>query len=164
MEFELNHLQQPVGMAIRDWTPPAFMQPQVMAGRLCRLEPLNTEQHAEALYQAYSLDREGRNWTYLPYGPFAALEDYLVQARHAEASRDPQYYAIIEEAGNRPVGIAAYLRIDPAAGSIEVGGLNFSPLMQRTPVATEAMYLMMKRAFDSGYRRYEWKCNALNEP
>jgi RimJ/RimL family protein N-acetyltransferase len=62
------------------------------------------------------------------------------------------------------VGIASYLRIDPHNGSIEVGHINYSPLLQRTPAATEAMYLMMKNAFDLGYRRYEWKCNALNAP
>jgi RimJ/RimL family protein N-acetyltransferase len=70
----------------------------------------------------------------------------------------------VELATGRPVGVASYLRINPAWGSIEVGGLHFSPRMQRSPIATEAMFLMMQRAFELGYRRYEWKCDALNAP
>src|SRR5260370_41161988 len=78
------------------------------------------------------------------------------------AGTDPQFHAVVDLGGGKAVGLASYLRIDPAAGSIEVGHINYSPLLQRTPAATEAMYLMMKRAFDLGYRRYEWKCDALN--
>ena len=77
---------------------------------------------------------------------------------------DPLFFAIISNQTGKAVGVCAYLRIDPANGSIEVGHLNFSPLMQRTPIATEAMWLMMREAFALGYRRYEWKCNALNLP
>ena len=77
---------------------------------------------------------------------------------------DPLFYAILDQATNRAVGVAGYLRIDPRNGSIEVGHLGYSPLLQRTPAATEAMYLMMARAFELGYRRYEWKCDSLNEP
>jgi RimJ/RimL family protein N-acetyltransferase len=80
------------------------------------------------------------------------------------ASDDPLFYAIVEPTEETAVGVASYLRIDPISGSIEVGHLRFSPLLQRTPAATEAMYLMMKHAFDLGYRRYEWKCDALNAP
>jgi RimJ/RimL family protein N-acetyltransferase len=77
---------------------------------------------------------------------------------------DPLFYAIVDLAKGEAVGVASYLRINPSIGSIEVGHINYSPLLQRTPAATEAMYLMMARAFDLGYRRYEWKCNALNAP
>ena len=79
-------------------------------------------------------------------------------------SNDPLFFAIIDQSTNCAVGVASYLRIDPNSGSIEVGHINYSPLLQRTPGATEAMYLMMKNAFELGYRRYEWKCNALNAP
>lgn len=75
---------------------------------------------------------------------------------------DPMFHAIIDVASGRAVGVAAYMRIEPKMGSIEVGHIHFSPLLQRTPGATEAMCLMMKRAFELGYRRYEWKCDALN--
>jgi RimJ/RimL family protein N-acetyltransferase len=77
---------------------------------------------------------------------------------------DPYFFAVLDRATGQPVGVASYLRIDPAAGAIEVGHINFSPRAQRTSVATEAMFLMMRHAFALGYRRYEWKCDALNAP
>ena len=136
-----------------------------MAGRLCRLQPLEAGQHTEALFEAHALDAEGRNWTYLPYGPFASLEALASLVRSFEASEDPLFFAVMDLATERAVGWASYLRLNPEMGSIEVGHLAYSPLLQRTPAATEAMYLMMRRAFDElGYRRYEWKCNSLNEP
>jgi len=136
-----------------------------MVGRLCRLEPLEASRHAEALYETHALDAEGRNWTYLPYGPFASSEGLAVWIRSVEKSEDPLFFAIIDLPTQRAIGWASYLRIDPAMGSIEVGHLAYSPVLQRTPAATEAMYLMMRRAFDElRYRRYEWKCNSLNAP
>ena len=136
-----------------------------MEGRLCRLEPLQASRHADALYEAHALDAEGRNWTYLPYGPFASPEDLARWIESVESSEDPLFFAIIDLATQQPTGWASYLRIDPTMGTIEVGHLAYSPALQRTPTATEAMYLMMRRAFDElGYRRYEWKCNDRNEP
>jgi RimJ/RimL family protein N-acetyltransferase len=135
-----------------------------MEGRLCRVEPLSPARHAAELHSAYALDAEGRNWTYLPYGPFATLAEFRSALDAASAGSDPLFHAIVERASEKAVGVASYLRIAPADGTIEVGHLNFSPLLQRTPAASEAMYLMMKRAFDLGYRRYEWKCDALNAP
>ena len=135
-----------------------------MQGRFCRLEPLNVEVHARALHEANTLDREGRNWTYLPYGPFDGFDSYHAWLSKMSAGSDPLFYVIVDQPSNQVVGLAAYLRIDPANGSIEVGHLNFSPLLQQKPAATEAMFLMMQMAFTLGYRRYEWKCNALNEP
>jgi RimJ/RimL family protein N-acetyltransferase len=136
-----------------------------MEGRLCRLEPLSAERHAEALYAAHSADNEGRNWTYLPYGPFTSAEDIAAWASERESSEDPLFFTIIDCASSQPVGVASYLRIEPAMGCIEVGHLAYSPALQRTPAATEAMYLMMRRAFDElGYRRYEWKCDSHNAP
>jgi len=133
-----------------------------MIGRLCRVEPLDPARHAAELHDANMRDASQRNWDYLPYGPFATLEDYTAWATAVAAAADPMFHAIVDLATGRAVGVASYLRIDPPAGSIEVGHINFSPQLQRTIAATEAMYLMMKRAFDLGYRRYEWKCNALN--
>jgi RimJ/RimL family protein N-acetyltransferase len=103
-------------------------------------------------------------WTYLPYGPFATLDSYHVWAMDVCKRPDPMFYAIVDKTTDRAVGVASYLRIDPAAGSIEVGHINYSPLLQRTPAGTEAMFLMMERAFALGYRRYEWKCDSLNAP
>ena len=133
-----------------------------MAGRTCRVEPLDVDHHASDLFAADSLDRDGVSWAYLPYGPFQTPGAYIEWMTAAVSKDDPFFHAIIDRATNAPVGVASYLRIDPAAGSIEVGHIHYSPKLQRTVAATEAMYLMMKRAFELGYRRYEWKCHALN--
>lgn len=162
--WELNVLEQPVGVALPDWQPPPFIPHQMLEGRFCCLEPLDVARHAEALHAANALDREGRNWTWLPYGPFADFAAYSAWLEKMAALRDPQFYVITAAGTGQALGVAAFMRIYPAHGIVEVGHLNFSPLLQRKPAATEAMYLMMRRAFALGYRRYEWKCNALNTP
>jgi RimJ/RimL family protein N-acetyltransferase len=102
-------------------------------------------------------------WTYMGYGPFARLDTYTAWAESAAASEDPLFHAIVDQATGKAVGVAAYLRVEPGVGVIEVGHIAYSPILQRTPAATEAMYLLMRRVFDElGYRRYEWKCDALN--
>ena len=133
-----------------------------MKGRFCVLEAIDPARHADDLYRANFLDREGRNWTYLPYGPFESMDAYRAWMTETCLGKDPMFFAIVDSSTGRAVGVCSYLRIDPRSGSIEVGHLNYSPLLQRKPAATEAMALMMERAFDTGYRRYEWKCNALN--
>lgn len=158
----LNQLGQPIGPAVSGWTPPPHPRRDPLQGRYCRLEPLSTARHARALCEANALDRDGRMWTYLYSGPFATLEEFTAWLSLREASTDPLFFAIVDEATGQATGIASYLRIDPANGVIEVGHLAFSPVLQRTRAATEAMYLMMKHAFELGYRRYEWKCDALN--
>lgn len=164
MNLEVNSLGQPIGFLVPDWKPVARPVHKPLSGRFCKLVPLNTAQHAADLYAANALDAEGRNWTYLPYGPFDSFLSYSSWLDKFNTTSDPLFFAIVSHATGKAVGVASFMRIDPANGSIEVGHLNFSPLMQRTPVATEAMYLMMKEAFALGYRRYEWKCNALNMP
>jgi len=103
-------------------------------------------------------------WTYLPYGPFESPDGYRDWVTERSRDSDPLFLAIVDGATGLATGVASYLRIDSGNGSIEVGHLAYSPLLQRTPAATEAMYLMMRHAFELGYRRYEWKCNALNTP
>lgn len=164
MHEQTNHLGQPIGFPLPGWTPPPRPPRERMAGRYCRVEPLEPERHAADLFAANSLDTEGRMWTYLAVGPFATLDEYLAWMRASCRGDDPLFFAIVAQDSGRAVGLASYLRIDPKSGSIEVGHLAFSPLLQRTRAATEAMYLMMRRAFELGYRRYEWKCDALNEP
>src|SRR5262249_50597040 len=136
----------------------------VMRGRFCRLEPLSIEKHSQQLFEADRLDAEGKSWTYLSYGPFATIQEYRQWMTETCTGNDPVFFAIIEPKTGRAVGAASYLRIAPAGGSIEGGHIHYSPLLQRQPAATEAMYLMMKHAFELGYRRYEWKCDALNAP
>lgn len=156
-----NTLGQPVDNEVPDWTPPLRPTRETLRGQYCRLEPLVLE-HAPALHAAHQADREGANWTYLPAEPYPTEAAYAAWVRDAAISPDPLHYTIVTEKG--PVGTASLMRIAPAAGSIEVGYITYSPLLQRTRASTEAMYLMMKWSFDAGYRRYEWKCNALNIP
>lgn len=160
----VNELGQPIGFAVPDWRPPPRPPRQALAGRFCRVEPIDPDRHAADLFAANALDADGGGWTYLPYGPFATLAEYRAWMEAACLGDDPLFFAIVDAATARAVGVASWLRIEPAMGAIEVGHLRFSPLLQRRPAATEAMYLMMKRAFELGYRRYEWKCDALNAP
>jgi RimJ/RimL family protein N-acetyltransferase len=164
MQQVSNVLGQPVGLPLSNWSPPGFPSREPMDGRFCRLEPFNPSLHAAALYQANRIDIEGRMWTYLPYGPFDTLDSYRAWAEDVCSRSDPLFFAILERMTGKPLGVASYLRIDPPNGSIEVGHLSYSPLLQRASAATEAMFLMMERAFSLGYRRYEWKCDALNGP
>ncbi|WP_051560235.1 GNAT family N-acetyltransferase [Marinobacterium jannaschii] len=164
LKSRLNPLGQPVGLDL-DWQPCQWPPRTVSAGRFCRIEPLQPELHAEALFEAFASDRDGRNWTYLPCGPFEQLSEFRLWLESACLGDDPLFYAIVDQRSGRAVGMASYLRIAPAVGVIEVGHIHFSPLLQRTPLATEAMFLMMQRVFDElGYRRYEWKCDAQNGP
>ncbi len=135
-----------------------------MSGRYCCVEPLDPARHADDLFRANALDATGRNWTYMNYGPFPTLDAYRSWIHAYCLGNDPLFHAIVDSASGRAVGVASYMRIDPRNGSIEVGHINYSPLLRRKPAATETMYLMMKRAFELGYRRYEWKCDALNAP
>ena len=162
-----NALGQPIGDPVAGWVPPLPPLRQVLEGRYCRLEPLDAHRHAASLHAASALDVDHRHWTYLAYGPWASLDAYAAWVAQMAASDDPLFYAVVvggPASEPQAVGVASYLRIMPASGSIEVGHINFSPLLQRTPAATEAMYLMMRYAFELGYRRYEWKCDALNAP
>ena len=156
-----NELGQPLSEALPDWTKPPRPDRRPISGNWCALEPLD-KHHGPGLYEALKVDRDGDTWTYMPNGPFSgysAYEDWLLGACK---SQDPLQFAIIVD--GKPLGTASFLRIEPDAGSIEVGYITYSPALQRTRAATETMYLMMKWAFDAGYRRYEWKCNALNAP
>ncbi len=160
--IQTDPLDQPMGFRVEGWRPAQRPPRDPMIGRTCRVEPLDPAIHAAQLHAANSLDAAGRNWTYLPYGPFATFDDYVSWLTGVTSAADPMFHAVVDLETNAAVGVASYLRIDPVAGSIEVGHINYSPKLQRTIAATEAMYLMMKRAFELGYRRYEWKCNALN--
>tara|TARA_R110002126_G_scaffold201238_1_gene348703 strand:+ start:6429 stop:7139 length:711 start_codon:yes stop_codon:yes gene_type:complete len=163
MTEHYNSLGQPIGAPVPDWKPVERPPRTVMIGLYCRLEPVNVQHHASELFEAFSTDSENRIWTYLPYGPFGSeteLADWMVATCMGD---DPLFHAIIDNASGKAVGVASFLRIDPVNGSIEVGHINYSPLLQKTPAATEAMFLLMRRVFSQlGYRRYEWKCDALN--
>jgi RimJ/RimL family protein N-acetyltransferase len=158
-----NELGQPIGapVSFEGARPPSM---QALEGRFCRLEKLQVA-HSRTLYEALAADTSGALWTYLSESAPADQTALKAWVERASKSADPAFYALIERSSGRCLGRAAYLRIAPSAGSIEVGSILYAPSLQRTPVATEAMYLMMQHAFaDLGYRRYEWKCDSLNEP
>jgi RimJ/RimL family protein N-acetyltransferase len=144
------------------WAPsglPANAAPQPARGRYATLAP-PTPEHASALFQR---TREASLWDYLPEGPFADEAAFADAWARKVLSPDPLFYTIL--VNDQPLGHASLMRIDPPNGSIEVGHILYSPALQRTPAATEAQYLLARYIFDAlGYRRYEWKCNALNTP
>ncbi|WP_415404561.1 GNAT family N-acetyltransferase [Tateyamaria sp. SN3-11] len=157
----MTGLYTPHATPVPGWTPPPAPDDQSgLTGVYCQLEPLVAETQAALLYRSYV--GQDHVWDYLPYGPFSSSSQYHRWVREVEQDPDLQFYAIRNIASGAYEGVASYLRIAPAAGSIEVGHINFSPALQKTRAGTEALYLMMAWAFDAGYRRFEWKCNALN--
>lgn len=150
----------PIGKALPDWRGCDRLPDTRLIGRTCAIAPYKRA-YASGLFDAYSKD-DGRSWTYLPWGNFASADDVDETIEIYQKDRGFHTFAILK--GNRPVGHASFMRYDMPNGSVEVGGVTFSPELQRSIVATEAMYLMMKHAFDHGYRRYEWKCDQLNIP
>ncbi|MDQ2092755.1 GNAT family N-acetyltransferase [Rhodobacteraceae bacterium 10Alg 79] len=160
---QLNPLGQPIGDPIHGTFPRPRPERTLRTGRYCALVPLAID-HAPALHTAYERAPDGRGWTYLPNGPYESARDYEAWVAEAVVSRDPLFFTV-EDPEGQPMGTCSYLRIAPEAGVIEVGFINFSPLMQQSRASTEAMFLMMAHAFDDlGYRRYEWKCDTLNAP
>jgi RimJ/RimL family protein N-acetyltransferase len=133
-----------------------------MEGRYARIEPLDPDRHAADLFDANRAS--DAIWDFLPYGPFETLDAYRGWMARTCLGDDPLFHAIVDKAHGRAVGVASYLRIAPEAGSIEVGHINYAPTLQRTRAGTNAMALLMERAFALGYRRYEWKCDAANLP
>ncbi len=159
----VNDLGQPIGEDVDGWAPPPFPPAVTLAGRYCTLEPLAVS-HARDLYEELHRDGSGAQWTYMAYGPFTDGEAFGSFVEAVVADRSTVTYALTDPAG-RAQGMASYLRVKPAIGSIEVGSVIFGSALQRTAGATEAMYLMARNAFDDlGYRRYEWKCDSLNAP
>lgn len=160
----VNDLGQPIGEPIPDWQPRPFPSGTVLSGRYCRLEPL-VSRHVPSLHDSLNVrDRSGRRWTYMPCGPFHDAGEFAAVVDALIADPAIVMLAVIDLRTGQPEGMAGWARIEPTIGSIEVGGVIYSPDLQRTPAATEAMYLMARHVFDDlGYRRYEWKCDALNE-
>ncbi|OZI31549.1 GNAT family N-acetyltransferase [Bordetella genomosp. 10] len=160
-----NEYGQPIGAALPDWSPRPEPAGVTLQGSHCKLEPLDAERHAADLHAAYQAAPDGRDWTYLSVERPATLEEFTRYAENAARSSDPRHYAVIDLRTGKAVGTLSLMRITPAAGVIEVGHVTFSPLLKRTPISTEAQYLLMAYVFDQlGYRRYEWKCDSLNAP
>ena len=157
----VNEFGQPVGPPLPDWKPPPTPHREPMTGRFCRLDPLDPAAHAADLYAAYAAG-DGRSWTYLSCGPFSTFDSFRAWLEDVAKGNDPFFFAVIDLSTGKAAGMASYLRIAPASGSIEVGHIHVASSLQRRPASTEAMFLMMRWAFEAGYRRYEWKCDSLN--
>ena len=163
--LSINALAQPIGPELKNWQASAPPERTVMQGQYCDLQPLDPLVHAAELFAAFAEDSEGRNWTYLLSDPIAEFEDFQQWLVDSCCSQDPLFYVVIDKTTSRAVGMAALMRIVPETGVIEVGNIHFSRSLQKTAMATEAMFLMMQRVFDQlGYRRYEWKCDNCNAP
>ncbi|CAN7525625.1 GNAT family N-acetyltransferase [Variovorax paradoxus] len=160
-----NAYGQPVGPLLPGWTARPLPPRRAIEGRYCVLEPLDAARHADDLHAAYAQAPDGRDWTYLGVERPAHLAGTRAHIERAARSADPMHFAVVDRQSGRAIGTLALMRIDPANGAIEVGSVNFSPLLKHTPMSTEAQHLLMKLAFDElGYRRYEWKCDNFNEP
>jgi RimJ/RimL family protein N-acetyltransferase len=161
---QFNQFGQPVGDELIDWQPRPHPERVELNGRYCTLTPLRPE-HAAALFAAYQLAEDTRSWTWLLREPDANVEAFTAWVESVCALSDPIHFAVIDNQTQAPVGTLALMRIDPKNGVVEVGHVHFSPLLSRTPMSTEAQYLLMRYVFEVlGYRRVEWKCNSLNEP
>ncbi len=160
-----NEFGQAIGDPVPGWSPRPVPSRAPLEGRYCRLEPIDADRHGPDLFAANTSAPDGRAWTYLFEEPFTQYEAFRAHLKKAEASSDPLFFAVVDAKTGLAVASLSLMRIDPTHGVIEVGHVNYSPLVQLTPAATEAQYLLMKLAFDTlGYRRFEWKCDSLNAP
>ena len=136
-----------------------------LPGRYVSMEPLDPDTHGDGIWKASGGEANAHLWQWMPDGPFPDREGFDTSLANKKASEDPLFFAIVDTVTGEALGMASFLRIDPRHRVIEVGSIMYGPALQRSRQGTEAMFLMMRYAFDElGYRRYEWKCNALNEP
>ena len=145
-----------------DWQPVARPGRINHQGRFVRLEPLDVSVHAASLHRALH-DGDPKLWDYLRVGPFPERADFDVGLAELSADDSELFFTVVDPRSGEALGFLALLRIDEVNGSIEIGWIAFGAAMQRTPMSTEAVYLLAKHAFDLGYRRVEWKCNSVNE-
>ena len=157
---------RPVGAIVDPLPPGNKPDRRILFGRWVRLEPVSVAAHGNALFESFAgKDPEARLWTYMGYGPFADRAAFLAWLQQREAARDPWFYAFIPRSDQRAAGMGAFMRHDGPNGVIEIGHIWMAPTLQRTREASEAIYLMMRHAFDElCVRRLEWKCDALNAP
>jgi len=149
---------------LASWQPCDLPPSTAMSGHFVRLEPMTDDRHFDNLWEAYSADRNGTIWAYLPYGPFDDKRSFMDFANKTYLGDDPMFHALVDPKSDKALGVASLMRINAAHGVIEVGHICLAPAAQRTGMSTEMLYLFGCRVFDQlGYRRFEWKCNAANE-
>lgn len=157
----INEHGQPVGQPLGDWSPPPVPPAMALEGSHVSLEPLDPGGQTPGLYSAFDGSPESL-WTYMPFGPFD--DETGLQLALEEMTGFPDWVPYCVAVDGRPLGFTSYLRIQPRDGVIEIGSIAFSPGLQQTTAATEAIYLMIRNTFELGYRRCEWKCDELNAP
>lgn len=164
MKTKLNEFNQLIGEEIISWNKREFPSKGEHVGKYTILEKLS-KSHTKKLFEAFQYNSDSSNWTYLVHDPIDDLDtfDKFIEDRMNDRSRF--YYVIIDKKSNNPLGLFSLMRVNQIDGVIEVGDINFSNQLKKTRIATEAHYLLAKYVFDElQYRRYEWKCDALNVP
>ena len=161
----VNEYGQMIGESMEGYTPGALPSIDFLEGRYARIEALSVEKHAEDLLAVYGPDSPREMWTYLFQPPVANLEELMVALKQRIERKDRFYYAIIDKATGKAMGTFSLMRIDQTNRVIEVGAVTFSPALKHTRMGTEAQFLLARYVFEElNYRRYEWKCDALNLP
>ncbi|UWS30120.1 GNAT family N-acetyltransferase [Erwinia pyrifoliae] len=164
MTQHINEFGQPVGAPLPDWKAVSQPAAKVINGRYCWLEPLDNVRHGDELFAAYASAPDDSDWTYLTEDRPSSLAAFHIWLRQRAEEKGFVTFTVVCAQRNKPVGLVSYLRIDQANGSLEIGGVTWSPLMKRTVIGTESLWLMIANAFALGYRRCEWKCDSLNTP
>ncbi|QLL34157.1 hypothetical protein HG536_0G00130 [Torulaspora globosa] len=160
----LNEFNQEIGYAIDDWEGRDAPQKVLLTGEFCEVQPINAEKHALQLFESFKVSGN-KIWTYVPIGPYESLENYKEFLDQCAQRNDEIHFAIVDKTTGHAVGTIALISVNPLNGSAEAGYVIYSSKLKRTPIATEAQYLLMKYVFDDlKYRRYEWRCDSLNRP
>jgi RimJ/RimL family protein N-acetyltransferase len=156
-----NKYGQPVGFPLPEWQPASFPRLSELNGQYCKLSSLEIG-HCEALFDAFSLATDDRDWTWLGAEQPACLQEMMLWIKDKINDSSLVAWTVTEMTSGRPVGVVCYSCIDTVNGALEIGHVTWSPLMQRTTLGTEAIQLLLKKAFSLGYRRVAWRCDSLN--
>ena len=163
--MKMNELGQPIGDALPNFKPGDLPKMERLEGRYVIVECLSKDKHGADLYEVYGPDSPADMWTYLFQNPVQSQEEWSALLDQMLAAQDRFYYAIVDKESGKALGTFALMRINRGSRVIEVGSVTYSPQLKRTRLATEAQYLLARYVFEElEYRRYEWKCDALNQP
>ncbi|WP_270211554.1 GNAT family N-acetyltransferase [Streptococcus anginosus] len=163
--MKINELGQPIGDALPNFKPGDLPKMERLEGRYVIVECLSKDKHGADLYEVYGPDSPADMWTYLFQNPVQSQEEWSALLDQMLAAQDRFYYAIVDKESGKALGTFALMRINRGSRVIEVGSVTYSPQLKRTRLATEAQYLLARYVFEElEYRRYEWKCDALNQP
>lgn len=163
--MKINELGQPIGDALLNFKPGDLPKMERLEGRYVIVECLSKDKHGADLYEVYGPDSPANMWTYLFQNPVQSQEEWSALLDQMLAAQDRFYYAIVDKESGKALGTFALMRINRGSRVIEVGSVTYSPQLKRTRLATEAQYLLARYVFEElEYRRYEWKCDALNQP